>query len=289
MLRSLENLAGSYQSIGDLNMAESTARKAAAYSEAHADIHPRERINVKLLLAALHVDQRRFEQAQTEFKAVLPATDDAQAMMAYNGLTAISLQRGEPAVAEQFARRALERTRRIVPKEAPSEAMVLNNLAQACRFQEKYQEAENYYRQAVATWESSLGPAHPDLAKGLMNLAAFYHERGREAGAESLYLRAEDMLNRTLGPDSALALVARNERADALRGERRFSESERLGAESLAALEKRFAADDPRVLQALGNRARLLAATRRRAEAEELVTRLRTLMGAGFVKVNTRQ
>jgi tetratricopeptide (TPR) repeat protein len=286
VLRSLENLAGSQQATGNLAAAESTAAKAAAYCDAHADIRQRERVNVKLLAAAIHVDLRRFEQAEAEFKALLPAADDSQAMMGYNGLTAIALQRGEPAVAERFARQALERAKRALPKDSPSLAMVLNNLAQACRFQEKYLEAENYYRQAVAQWEASVGPAHPDLAKGLINLAAFYHERGREAGAESLYLRAEEMLDRTLGTGSTLALVARNERADAMRGERRFSEAERLGGESLAELEKRFPANDPRVLQALGNRARLLAATKRREEAERVLTRLRSVTGASLINAS---
>ena len=72
----------------------------------------------------------------------------------------------------------------------PVTAGALNNLAQACRFQGKYLEAEKPYREAIAILEDALGAQHPDVARGLTNLAAFYHERGREAGAEDLYLRA---------------------------------------------------------------------------------------------------
>ena len=96
-----------------------------------------------------------------------------------------------------------------------------------------------------------------------MNLAAFYHERSREAGAEDLYVRAGAIFERMFGPAAPLTLVVRNELADVLRAQRRFSESERLGNASLTAMEKAFSAADPRLLRALGNRARLLAETRR--------------------------
>jgi hypothetical protein len=95
-----------------------------------------------------------------------------------------------------------------------------------------------------------------------MNLAAFYHDRDRETGAEDLYLRAISILERSFGKDDLLALVARNELADVLRGERRFAESERLGRASLAALERVLGADDPRVQRAQAHRARLTAETK---------------------------
>ena len=282
VLRTLENLASSYQAMGDLTSAETYARKAVMYAESHAEIRQRERVNVKLLVAGIHVDGRRFDQAEAELPTLLPEADEVQTMIVYNSLSAIALQRGVPADAERYARLVLERAARGLPKNHPLLAMVSNNLAQACRFQEKYLEAETYYREAIAQWETSIGPSHPDLAKGLSNLAAFYHERGRDAGAEALYLRAETIFDKALGPDSVLALVARNERADALRGQHRYAEAERVGSQSLAALEKRLPVEDPRVLRALGNRARLLSETRRREEATRVLDRLRRVTAAGF-------
>jgi hypothetical protein len=101
----------------------------------------------------------------------------------------------------------------------------------------------------------------------MMNLAAFYHERGRETGAEDLYERAALTLERIYGKGSAELLVARNELADVLRAERRYTESERMGRTTLKALEKTLDARDPRVVRAVANYERLLGETRKPKEA----------------------
>ena len=93
----------------------------------------------------------------------------------------------------------------------------------------------------------------------MMNLAAFFHDRGREAGAEDLYLHAVEILERAFGKRNDQALVARNELADVLRAERRFTEAGKLAQATLAEMEHAFAADDPRLSRARQNYARLLA------------------------------
>jgi DNA-binding SARP family transcriptional activator len=113
----------------------------------------------------------------------------------------------------------------------------------------------------------------------MMNLAAFYHERGREAGAEDLYRRAAQILQAVYGPDQQLVLVARNELADVLRAEGQFTESERLGRATLAALQQALGPGDPRVLRALANQARLLEEIRRPKEAAALRKRIEQMSG----------
>jgi tetratricopeptide (TPR) repeat protein len=160
--------------------------------------------------------------------------------------------------AESLVRRALDMAPRVLPGRQPLEAAALNNLAQICRFQGRYAEAEQHYREAIAIWEAALGPRHPDTAKGMLNLAALYHERGREAGAEDLYRRAESIFHDVYGDQHELTLVARSELAEVLRAERRYSESKRITAATLPALEARLGVADPRVIRALGNYERLL-------------------------------
>jgi tetratricopeptide (TPR) repeat protein len=197
-------------------------------------------------------------------------------MAAYTLLTTIAMGRGEYGEAEGFARRALYFARAALPAGHQSLATAWNNLAQACRFEGRYYlEAERGYREAIGIWEESLGPWHPDLAKGLINFAAFYHERGRETGAEVLYARAAEILEKTFGKDHVRALVVRNELADVLRGERRYTESDKLGRATLAALEKALRPGDPRLVQALRNRARLLRDTRRGKGAAVILSSLR--------------
>jgi tetratricopeptide (TPR) repeat protein len=275
LARMLGHLAGAYQAEGDLARAESTALQAQELCAGRGEVPARDRVNLQVLLAGIFVDQRRYEEAESLLRETLPAVNDQQAVGAYNSLAAISLARNGFAEAEEFSRIALDRARSGLPREHPSTAMVLNNLAQACRFQGKHLQAESYYRRAIETWESVLGPSHPDVAKGLMNLAGFYHDRGREAGAEDLYVRSAAILERTLGSNAPLLLIVRNELADVLRAERRYSESEKLGRASLSGMERSFQAGDPRLLRALGNRAKLLAETSRPAEAAALATRVR--------------
>jgi tetratricopeptide (TPR) repeat protein len=273
----LENLAGVCQAQGDLVRAEALARRAEKLLAAELDLPVQERVNLNLLLAAIHVGQERYADAESILHATVPVVQGAFSALAHNSLAAIAIARGDYAAAEGFARTALDRAKAALPAAHPTAAMVLNNLAQACRFQGKYLEAEAHYRRAIEIWESVVGPSHPDLAKGLMNLAAFYHERDREAGAEDLYHRAAAIFDRSLGPNSHWALVVRAELADVLRGERRYSESDRLGRDAIAAMEKAFAPDDPRLTRALAHRARLLSETRRTEEAAAVLARLRAV------------
>ncbi len=53
-----------------------------------------------------------------------------------------------------------------------------------------------------------MGPAHPDLAATIFNLARLYDARQQPGAAEPLFLRSLDMYERTLGPDhTATGLV----------------------------------------------------------------------------------
>jgi hypothetical protein len=101
-----------------------------------------------------------------------------------------------------------------------------------------------------------------------MNLAAFYHERGREAGAEQLYLRAAALLEKD---DPVLALMARSELADVLRAQLRYTESEKLARRTLRVMQGTLAPDDPRLIRALTNWATLLTETKRSAEAAKVL------------------
>src|SRR5262249_32287012 len=133
-------------------------------------------------LASVYLGERRYEEAATLLKAMVETAEDPIAVTSYGNLTVAYLGLGDNAKAEEYARLGLALAERSLSSTDIGRAAVLNNLAQACRFTGKYMEAERYYREAIAIWETQFGPAHPDLGRGLMNLAAFYHDRGREAG-----------------------------------------------------------------------------------------------------------
>ncbi len=249
------HLAALYRDEGKLGKAETVALDAV-HAGGPADVK-----NAQIVLASVYVGEGRLADAEPLAAAMLADSDGRQAMAAYTLLTTIAMGRGEYAKAEEAARQALYFARATLPAGHPTLATAWNNLAQAYRFQGRHLEAERAYRAAIEIWEAALGAWHPDLAKGLINFAAFYHERGREAGAEVLYERAAAILEKAFGKDDVRVLVARNQLADVLRGERRYAESAKLGAVSLAGLEKRLATGDPRVADALRNRERLLQET----------------------------
>ena len=68
--------------------------------------------------------------------------------------------------------------------------------------------------------------------------------------------------------------MAHIELADLWRVERRYTDSERLGRDALAAMQKGFEPQDARLIHALVCHARLLAETNRNAEAAEILRRI---------------
>ena len=144
----------------------------------------------------------------------------------------------------------------------PSLTIATEPLGQIQRFQGRYLEAEKNYREAINVWTGAFGAKHPVVGKGLMNLAAFYHEREREAGAEDLYRKALAILDVSYGKAHPLTLVARNELGDVLRAEHRYSESERLSQETMVPLEKLLGETDPRVRRARENYRRIAEESR---------------------------
>lgn len=275
-IRAVSNLAALYSSSGNLNQAESLAQRAEAAFRDLPAATAADRSGNRQILASIYLAQHRYADGEKLLRSVLEQ-GGADAVTAYSNLAAAALGGRDNALAEQYARRAVEAAQRELPARHSLAAVALNNLAQACRFQGKYLEAENYYRQAIGIWEEALGAQHPDVARGLMNLAAFYHERGRETGAEDLYLRAAAILEQTVGKHSAEALVARNEIADVWRGEHRYTEAVKLSRATLTAMLSAFRDDDARLARAQFNYARLQAETHQLAETMKAKGKVKTL------------
>jgi len=265
--QALANLAALYWSSGKLAKAEATALDADSVFNLFPEERNSERANNQQVLASVYLGQRRYPDAINILRAVLETGGERAAVTAYGKLAVAALGMGDTAQAEKYARRGVDLARRVLPQTHPGRAAVLNNLAQTCRFAGNYPEAEKLYREAIAIWETALGMSHPDVGRGLMNLAAFYHERGREVGAEQLYLRAGAILEEV---EPVLALVIRNELADVLRAQQRYTESGKLARATLSQMEGAMRPEDPRLIRARMNWANLLRETRMSSAAAKV-------------------
>lgn len=273
--RTLWNLATLYRTLGNLSKAEACALRAAEMVEG------RDRLAPRLILASIYTEQRRWAEAEGILTWAEEGADDPIRVAIYNNFAAIALTTAKYNRAAEFSRKAIEAGERWLPDKHPAIAAAWNNLGQACRFEGNYLEAERAYRQSLQLWEASVGATHPSVARVMTNLAALYHERGRENGAETLYRRAAAMLESAYGPNHYLTVIARNDLADVLRSERRFTESDKLSAATLADLERTLPHGDARVVQAMKNRYRLLHDSGRAREATALANRLKLAAASG--------
>ncbi len=89
-------------------------------------------------------------------------------------------------------------------------------------------------KRALAIREEALGPAHPDVALSLNNLAGLYDAQGRYAEAEPLYKRALAILEKALGPDHPNVANSLENYAAVLRKTGRTTEAANLEARANA-------------------------------------------------------
>jgi tetratricopeptide (TPR) repeat protein len=80
-------------------------------------------------------------------------------------------------------------------------AIRLNNLALVLNDANRLAETEPLIRRALAIWEKSLGPDHPQVATGLNNLAQLLQTTNRLAEAEPMIRRALAIIEKSYGPD----------------------------------------------------------------------------------------
>src|SRR3546814_2339339 len=73
----------------------------------------------------------------------------------------------------------------------PLVALSMNAMGGALRGQERYDEAEEFYRKALAIRRKAFGDEHQLTASSLNNLGNLYRDKGEPARAEPLYREAD--------------------------------------------------------------------------------------------------
>lgn len=148
-------------------------------------------------LAALLDQQEQPQRAEEYFRAALgilqrhEKLDDIANVL--DNLGAISMKLGKADEAEKCMRHGLDAWVVAQGRDSWDYALSANNLARLYFLQKRYAEAEPLIRQTVEIAESVLGPEHPQVADFLNGHGAILEGLGREADAQQLYARAEQI------------------------------------------------------------------------------------------------
>ncbi|HVX66600.1 MAG TPA: tetratricopeptide repeat protein, partial [Bryobacteraceae bacterium] len=162
----------------------------------------------------------------------------------YANVAEIRMAQEKYAEAESAARRALAAAG---DQRGPARALALNNLAQALRFEHRFEEAGPLYREAITLLEGDTAAS----ARVLANLAGFYHDQEREMRAVELYTRALAMLESSLGAGNPETELVRTRLAEVRRAQGHYAQSLDLYRRALPRLARSYGSGDPRVISVL--------------------------------------
>jgi tetratricopeptide (TPR) repeat protein len=137
----------------------------------------------------------------------------------------------------------------------------------------KYEQAIPIAKKLLETTEREHGPAHPDTATSLNNLAALYQAMGAYGQAEPLLQRALAIREQALGPAHPDTAQSLNNLAALYRAMGAYGQAEPLYQRALAIFEKALGPAHPNTAQSLNNLAELYGATGAYAKAEPLLQR----------------
>lgn len=129
-------------------------------------------------------------------------------------------------------------------------AMLRSELALTYERLGRLDEAEALHQQAFACLRGTLGPAHPEVAAALRNLARLAHAR-RDPAAEALARRGLEIRAAALGDDHLAVARDRAALASILESLGRAGEAEQLLRQALACFERTLGPDHVEVAAAL--------------------------------------
>ena len=153
-------------------------------------------------LALIHKDTAAYDEAVKLYHQALQATakDDllARAALQHN-LAGLAHAQGQFVGAEQPARCAVELRTAVLGRGHPEVAADLAVLGAVLYGQERHDEAEMVFNQALAAFQRHYGPDHYEVAVNLGNLGALYAATDRADQAQQCYERALQIKRRLLG------------------------------------------------------------------------------------------
>ena len=200
------NLAGVYQSMGDLPRALEYNKNALAIYEAKlGKDHPNTATtynNLSVLYRAMgdYPKALEYHEKALTIREARLGKDHPDTAATYNNLASVYRDMGDlPRALEYLEKdRAIREAR--LGKDHPDTATTYNNLATVYRDMDDYPKALEYHEKALTIREAKLGKEHPDTAQSCNNLGALYYKMEQYSDACDLLLRALRIRLVKLGP-----------------------------------------------------------------------------------------
>ncbi|MCD4785845.1 MAG: CHAT domain-containing protein [Candidatus Eremiobacteraeota bacterium] len=163
------------------------------------------------------------------------------------------LYHGHAFDAEPLYKRALIIREKVLGKEHPHTAEVLDNLAKFYVSRGQHSKAENFYRKALHIREKVLRREHPEIAENLNGLADLYFEQSRYSDAERLYKKAIIINDKVFSGKNMDICSSFNNLSMIYIIEGRYSEAEQLLRRVLTIEERTLGKDNPHIATSLNN------------------------------------
>jgi tetratricopeptide (TPR) repeat protein len=178
-------------------------------------------------LLALSVENGFYAKAERLQRRymTLRAPNDPESSRFLHSIAAVYHARRKYSQAEPLYRQALEEAGTGADPQGKEVALLLNNLGLLYAQTGQDPEATSHLERALAMWERELGSRHPNVIRGLVNLAAFHSSKRRHAEAEPLFRRALATAESVLGAQDPLMGKVLEEYAVLLRKTKRKAEA----------------------------------------------------------------
>ena len=193
------NLALAHRDAGDVAQAIAAHERALAIREkVLAPDHPDIAESLSNLgdLLRQHDDPRRAREMLERALEIRERTlgpDHNYVAYTLNNLALSHLDLGEPAAARPLFERALDILERALGPDHMVLSYPITGLARVAEAEGDLKGAERGFQRALAIRQAQLGESHPLVAGALADYATFLRNRGRDAEAEALEARAEQV------------------------------------------------------------------------------------------------
>jgi class 3 adenylate cyclase/Tfp pilus assembly protein PilF len=160
-----------------------------------------------------------------------------------------------------------------------------------CYFRDIYNfdEGASNLNQALQLRETALGNEHTDTATSLINLAALHKSQGKNELAETLYLRALEIVHKVLDPEHPDIIPHLNNLAVLYQDQDKYEQAEPLYEKALTIREKVFGKKHPETASSLLNLALLYWRQCKFEAAETYYQRVmdiyKTILGSEYTKI----